>query len=90
MWFTTQVPTASGRYIVSHDSTLSTKYISEVLSERFPQYQFPSGEDAPAKQVLDNSKVQKELGLQLLPAKFTYIDMATTLIQKGIAKPVAK
>ncbi|EIE24719.1 NAD(P)-binding protein [Coccomyxa subellipsoidea C-169] len=85
-----EVPTASGRYIVSHDSTLSTKYISEVLSERFPQYQFPSGEDAPAKQVLDNSKVQKELGLQLLPAKFTYIDMATTLIQKGIAKPVAK
>lgn len=84
------MPTASGRYIVSHSSTLSTKYISEVLSRRFPQYKFPSGQDAPVKQVVDNSKVQKELGLQLLPPEATYIDMATTLIQKGIATPVAK
>jgi hypothetical protein len=75
---------------VSHSSTLSTKYISEVLSRRFPQYKFPSGQDAPVKQVVDNSKVQKELGLQLLPPEATYIDMATTLIQKGIATPVAK
>lgn len=85
-----EVPSAKGRYIVSHPSTLSTKYISEVLSEHFPQYRFPAGTDAEAKQVIDNSKVQKELGLQLLLPKFSYIDMATTLIQRGIAMPVPK
>jgi hypothetical protein len=61
-----------------------------VLSQRFPQYRFPAGEDSPSKQVIDNSKVQKELGLQLTPPEVTYIDFATTLIQEGIAKPVLK
>lgn len=35
-------------------------------------------------------QVEKELGLRMHPLKETYIDMATTLIQRGIAKPVAK
>ena len=51
-----QVPSASGRYILSHSHTLSSKFVCNVLSKRFPQYKFPAGEDAPVKQVLDNSK----------------------------------
>ena len=35
-------------------------------------------------------QVEKELGLRMHPLKETYVDMATTLIQRGIAKPVAK
>ena len=35
-------------------------------------------------------QVQKELGIKLHDPAETYIDMATTLIQTGIAKPVPK
>lgn len=35
-------------------------------------------------------QVQKELGLQITPWQESIIDMATTLIQRGIAKPVSK
>jgi len=35
-------------------------------------------------------QVQKELGIKLHDPAETYIDMATTLIQQGIAKPVPK
>ncbi len=35
-------------------------------------------------------QVQKELGLQIHPWQESIIDMATTLIQRGIAKPVPK
>lgn len=75
---------------MSQATTHSTKLLSDVLSKRFPQYSFPSGQDAPVQTVIDNSKVQKELGLQLTPIEQTYIDFATTLIQEGIAKPVTK
>lgn len=85
-----QVPGGQGRYLVSHATTHSTKFLSDVLSKRFPQYKFPSGEDAPVQTVIDNSKVQRELGLQFTPVEQTYIDFATTLIQEGIAKPVPK
>ena len=34
-------------------------------------------------------QVQKELGLQIHPWQESIIDMATTLIQRGIAKPVS-
>lgn len=85
-----EVPEAHGRYLTSHSSTISTKTISDILSKRFPQYKFPEGEDQPAKEVIDNSKVQKELGIKLHDPAQTYIDMATTLIQTGIAKPVPK
>ena len=35
-------------------------------------------------------QAEKELGLQMHPLHETYIDMVTTLIQRGIAKPVPK
>ncbi|CAL8462007.1 g1538 [Coccomyxa elongata] len=85
-----EVATAKGRFIVSHESTVSTKFLSDILSEHFPQYRFPAGEDTPSIKTLDNSKVRTQLGLQLRPLKETYIDMVTTLIQQGIAVPVAK
>lgn len=34
-------------------------------------------------------QVQKELGLQIHPWQSSIVDMATTLIQRGIAKPVS-
>ena len=35
-------------------------------------------------------QVQQELGLKIHPWQESIIDMATTLIQRGIAKPVSK
>ena len=35
-------------------------------------------------------QVQKELGLHFMPPEQTYIDFATTLIQRGVATPVPK
>ena len=51
-----QVPTAKGRYLVSHEHTFSTKLLSEVLSKRFPGFKFPAGVDTPSKHVLSNAK----------------------------------
>jgi len=35
-------------------------------------------------------QVQKQLGISIIPYQDTIIDMATTLIQNGIAKPQKK
>lgn len=54
-----QVPTASGRYIVSNPP-VPTKVISQELSERFPQYKFPSGKDDDSTEFsYDVSKVHQ-------------------------------
>ncbi|CAL8462009.1 g1540 [Coccomyxa elongata] len=85
-----EVPTASGRYIVSNPP-VPTKVISQELSDRFPQYKFPAGKDDDSTEFsFDVSKAEKELGLFLHPRRETYVDMVTTLIQRGIAKPVTK
>ena len=49
---------ASGRFLVSHGSTFSTKFLSDVLSKRFTQFKFPAGEDAPSSPLVDNSKAR--------------------------------
>lgn len=85
-----EVPTAKGRYLVSQDSTVPVKSLTDTLSKHFPQYKFAQGQSSEIKKVIDNSKVQKELGLQIHPWQESIIDMATTLIQRGIAKPVSK
>ena len=64
-----------------------TIYISQ---ERFPQFAIP---DVPeqqydTKEKIDNSKAEKELGLQLTPAVTTFIDGIVTLVQLGIAQPL--
>ena len=38
---------------------------------------------------LSVAQVQEELGLQIHPWQESIVDMATTLIQRGIAKPVS-
>ena len=38
----------------------------------------------------DVLQVQRELGLHFMPPEATYIDFATTLIQRGVATPVPK
>ena len=58
-----QVPSAKGRMLVSHGSTFSTRFLSEVLSKRFPQFKFPAGEDTPSKEVLSSAKARPCLGL---------------------------
>ena len=54
-----QIPEASGRYICSHSSTISTKTLSDILQKRFPLYEFPAGDDQPSKEAWDNSKVRR-------------------------------
>ena len=59
-----------------------------LLQERYPQYQFGVGEEGEgSKEMIDNSRVQRELGLSITPAKETLLDMAATLIQLGLATP---
>lgn len=84
-----EVSSAKGRFIVGHPPA-SSKYVSEVLSKRFPGYKFPAGDDNKPTAYGDASKTVEELGLQLTPLPETYIDMATTMIQRGIAKLVPK
>lgn len=85
-----EVPGAHGRYIVSQSGLYSTKFTAEVLSRRFPQFRFTASKDAGSMGGFDTTKIHKELGMTLTPIEQTYIDMATTMIQLGIAKPVAK
>ena len=67
-----QVPEAHGRYICSHSSTISTKTLSDILQKRFPQYKFPTGDDQPSKEVIDNSKVRPLIpkGVDINPCIF--------------------
>ena len=55
--------------------------------ERFPEFEFEPGADLGCTESLDNSKAEKELGLQLRPVKEAICDMAVTLIQLGLAAP---
>ena len=55
--------------------------------ERFPEYAFPEGEASEPAELINNSRVQAELGLALTPVKETLTDMAATLIQLGLAQP---
>ncbi|DBA76212.1 hypothetical protein WJX77_001074 [Trebouxia sp. C0004] len=85
-----EVPSAKGRYLVSQDSVVPVKALTDCLSKHFPNFKFANGKEAEVKKVIDNSKVQRELGLEIHPWQESIIDMATTLIQRGIAKPVSK
>lgn len=85
-----EISSAKGRYLVSQDHVVPVKALTDCLSKHFPQFKFAEGKGAEVKKVIDNSKVQKELGLQIHPWQESIIDMATTLIQRGIAKPVNK
>lgn len=84
-------PKSNGqRYLVSNADTVPASAIIEVLKQRFPGLKFRDAKPEERKPVLDNSKVQKELGVSIIPFQDTIIDMATTLIQNGVAKPQRK
>ena len=61
-----------------------------VVQARFPQFAIPDvpEQEYDTKEKIDNSKAEKELGLQLTPAVTTFIDGIVTLVQLGIAQPL--
>ncbi|KAK9812007.1 hypothetical protein WJX73_008070 [Symbiochloris irregularis] len=84
-----ETPSAKGRYLVTWPSEINPKQAVEVLSKRFPQYKFPSDADSkPTKEFADVSKLENELGMKITPWQTSFIDMATSLISHGVAKPV--
>ena len=75
---------------MSEKGPVSSKFVSDLFQKRFPGFSFPEGQEAEVKDRIDNSRVQRELGLQLTPPESTFVDMAVTLIQLGIAHPKQK
>eukprot|EP00891_Asterochloris_glomerata_P002904 jgi/Astpho2/2904/Aster-01053 len=76
-------PSASGRYIASLQHAIDTKLAVDALQQRFPGYKLPKGKQGEREQIIDNSKILKLIG-GLRPAEETLIDMARTMIDKGI------
>lgn len=60
------------------------------LQERFPEYVFEAGEAGEPQPSINNSRVQRELGLAITPVRETLQDMAATLIALGLAQPQRK
>jgi nucleoside-diphosphate-sugar epimerase len=86
-----EVPQASGRYIVCHETSPPPQVIVQWLRERFPEFEFPDPKSHEQKgRSVDNTKAQKELGLTLTPAKSMIIDMVVTMIALGLAQPKKK
>lgn len=52
-----ETPGASGRFLVSWETTISGKFALDVLREAFPHYDFPEGEDVPSKKEISCDKV---------------------------------
>ena len=46
------------RYLVSQDTVVPVKALTDTLSQHFPQYKFAKGKGAEVKKVINNSKVQ--------------------------------
>ncbi len=55
--------------------------------ERFPDYEFGAGDAGEPEELINNSRVQRELGLAITPVKETLQDMAATLVALGLAQP---
>ena len=53
-----QVPAAHGRYIVCSSGMCSAKLVGQVLSKRFPDYQFNASQDAWPIPDFDTSKAR--------------------------------
>ena len=84
----TQAQGSRQNFLSTH--RLAQRLVLCVMQERFPQFAIP---DVPEQQYdtaekIDNSKVEKELGLQLTPPVTTFIDGIVTLVQIGIAQPL--
>ncbi len=48
------------RYLVSQDSVVPVKALTDCLSKHFPNFKFANGKEAEVKKVIDNSKVQSQ------------------------------
>ena len=60
------------------------------VQARFPDFDILPGTDEAVEKSLDNSKVQRELGLHLMPLATSFEDMAVTLLDLGVVKPKLK
>ena len=83
-------PGASGRYIVANAVSHSPAFISRTLRSRWPAWDIPEGEEALETATVDGSRALSELGLSLTPMEQTIVDMATVLVELGIAVPNLK
>ena len=81
---------ASGRYLCSSNTTIPhfqwARWLAE--DEEFKDYPLPDKLASPLPPLLkmDNSKVQKELGIELTPIKQTIVEMARSLVALGIVQ----
>lgn len=76
---------------MSNTAAVTPDFVVSTLRERFPDYEFPDPEEhLEAVDRMSNKRAATELGLALTPAKATLVDMATTLLALGVAKPIPK
>jgi len=82
---------ASGRYLCTSDTSVPhfqwARWIAE--EEEFKDYPLPdklASPLPPALLKLDNSRVQKELGVEITPIKKTIVEMARSLVALGIVQ----
>lgn len=87
-----ELPSASGRYIVSHAAPLPPALVASVLASRLPGCAVlpPVLPDDPATALrprIDGSRAAAELGLGLTPLAETVGDMVTAMVALGLATP---
>lgn len=85
-----EIPSAKGRYLLSHSHTIDFQTLQHALEQEFPEIAFAQAQASAPKHIIDSSRVQKELGISLIPATRSIVDEARTLLQLGVAKPKLK
>lgn len=83
-------PEAHGRYLVGLMGTVDHRYVTNILQRRFPEYEIKTGREGPCIDLLDISRITNELGMSMIGLEETICDMASSLIQLGIANPKLK
>lgn len=58
--------TPACRYLLSEGKQYPSQYGVDVFKRRFPQFQFPKGEDGKIQETVDNSKVHESLVQSIL------------------------
>lgn len=70
--------------------TVDHRYVTNILQRRFPEYEIKTGREGPCIDLLDISRITNELGMSMIGLEETICDMASSLIQLGIANPKLK
>jgi len=82
-------PKASGRYLLGCSVGVSYLDFANVLAKKFPKYPIPTKELGPVvRRRVNNSKVQNELGIKLIPWEQSIVEMAQALIDLGIVQKI--